>query len=63
MGEAGPRSRGALRVRLESELDPEGDEKALKNSDQGQGMAGSAFLKGHSLAGWRGSQGGAGDRG
>lgn len=35
----------------EFEFDPEGDEKALKNSDQGRGMAGSAFLKGHSV-GW-----------
>lgn len=33
------------------EFDTEGGEKALKNSDQGRGMAGSAFLKGHSV-GW-----------
>lgn len=32
-------------------LDPEGDEKALKNSDWGWGLAGSAFLKGQFL-GW-----------
>lgn len=35
----------------EFQFDPEGGEKALKNSEQGRGMAGFAFLKGHSV-GW-----------
>lgn len=42
---------GLMRQAGEFELDPESDEKALKNSDQGWGMAGSAFLKGH-YVGW-----------
>lgn len=39
------------------DLDSEGDEKELKNSGQGRGTAGSAFLKGHSV-GWVGANSG-----
>lgn len=43
---------------VEFGLDPEGNEKASKNSDQRQGVANFAFLKGHSVRGvgglWRG---------
>lgn len=47
-------SRSQIKVGLQSqagEFDPEGGEKALKNSEQGRGMNSSAFLKGHSV-GW-----------
>lgn len=35
----------------ESGFDPEGHEKAPKNSDQGWGTHSSAFLEGHSVGG------------
>lgn len=52
-GEQVPDQGGPSESGWRVDLDPEGDEKALKNSGQGRGMAGSAFLRGHSV-GWVG---------